>query len=69
MVEYSINKARAMLTAAGVAPLSPPVLDPEKVAERMESYYDRWSGPGEESPTYRDFADDLCEAYTEGKLT
>lgn len=44
-------------------------LDPEKVAERMESYYDRWSGPGEESPTYRDFADDLCEAYTEGELT
>ena len=41
----------------------------EKVADHMEDYYDRWSGPGEESPTFRDYADALCEAYTEGKLT
>ncbi len=51
------------LTVAGV------VLDPEKVADHMESYYDRWSGPGEESPTFRDYADALCEAAKRGELT
>lgn len=58
----------AALTATGVAPQIL-ALDPENVAGHMEDYYDRWSGPGEESPTFRDYADALCEAYTQGKLT
>ena len=80
MVEYSIGKARAALTAAGVAPQEPSQtktksgnnfvsLDPEKVAEVISyanTALDDLPSPGS---TAEALAHALCEAYMEGKLT
>lgn len=70
---YRVAMGRA-LTAAGVAPMKPPALDPEKVAEVIAAAQ-VIRDVGEDGRTSISFASSetiaraLCEAYTEGKLT
>lgn len=40
----------------------------EAATEGMESHYDRWSGPGEEPPTYADLAE-VALAAAVGAIT
>lgn len=58
-VPHERDIARAALTAAGVAPQEPQMLDPEKVAEVIQPY---------DPDTPEDAARAICEAHLKGRL-